>query len=352
MRLAWVCRYDTDSQIAMAPELPVCWSKLADQGHSVHMFGGFVSRQNPLLGTLLFYATLPWTAFKMRTWGAEAVFFAEALPLVALFFKLVLSVPAGKAYGDRFGLPPWLSLSLDRIELPHMSALLCRGETVASDALSRGAQASRVAIIRDCAEKVSLSSSEAKRKLEIPEEYMVFLYAGRLAHERKLDMLLQSWTYLVRAKKMHPLAHLYIVGVGPAEPELRKLVVDSDRVVFRGWVPEVLPYHAAADVVVAMRAPDLDGNGVMPGSLLRGMACGSIVIAADCSGSRELVIHGVNGFLFSSSITSISNCLLHAATAPDLKLTMGSAAACRVSKLTPKQLGYDYANLVAQMANL
>jgi glycosyltransferase involved in cell wall biosynthesis len=89
--------------------------------------------------------------------------------------------------------------------------------------------------------------------------------------------------------------HLYVVGDGPLREELTVLVADlgvGDRVTVTGFVEDVAPYYAAADVYVSAA-----GNEGLPTSHLEAMAAELRVVSTAISGVTELVEHGVNGYL-------------------------------------------------------
>ena len=100
-----------------------------------------------------------------------------------------------------------------------------------------------------------------------------------------------------------PDAHLLLAGGGRQEQTLRDLVADmglETRVTFAGRVQhdEVMALYQVADVVVFPRVPGRLTDMVTPIKPLEAMAQGTIVVASDVGGHRELVRHGETGFLY------------------------------------------------------
>jgi glycosyltransferase involved in cell wall biosynthesis len=105
---------------------------------------------------------------------------------------------------------------------------------------------------------------------------------------------------------------LLLVGGGPQEPELRRLVDErglQDRVVFAGRVPnaQVHRYYDLIDLLVYARHTMRLTELVTPLKPLEAMAQGRAFIASDVGGHRELIRHGETGFLFKAgSIPSLA----------------------------------------------
>ena len=112
--------------------------------------------------------------------------------------------------------------------------------------------------------------------------------------------MLKATTLLL---KRQPSVKLLLVGGGPEKDRLVALTEElnlQDRVVFTGRVPhgEVGRYYDLVDLFVyprlSMRLTDL----VTPMKPLEAMAKGSVVVASDVGGHRELIVDGQRGFLF------------------------------------------------------
>jgi glycosyltransferase involved in cell wall biosynthesis len=122
------------------------------------------------------------------------------------------------------------------------------------------------------------------------------LFAGRLIHEKRVDLLLNA---IAVAKKEIPTITCAIIGDGPERGLLEDLAVKlgvEENVSFTGFVDQdgLTAYMKASKVFVL---PSIrEGFGLV---IVEANACGLPVISIshDMSAARELVKDGVNGFL-------------------------------------------------------
>ncbi len=134
-----------------------------------------------------------------------------------------------------------------------------------------------------------LRSHRRKWKLE---HKRVLLYTGRVAGNKRIDLLIQA---LARLRDEYPDLHLLIVGDTKGAPAYRevaaKLRAQADQldltshVTFTGWVPAITPYYHLAEVYVT--GSQHEGFGV---PLLEAMAAGVPVIAS-ASGAMPWVLN-------------------------------------------------------------
>lgn len=124
----------------------------------------------------------------------------------------------------------------------------------------------------------------------------LILYAGRLARERGLDLLLSVCERLFATM---PQARLILSGEGDYAEVLRRRVeatpVLSGRVQFTGGLPEqeVAELYAACDVLVFPQAAEAFG-----GCVLEAQASGLPVVVSDDGGLPERIRDGVTGYVF------------------------------------------------------
>jgi glycosyltransferase involved in cell wall biosynthesis len=120
------------------------------------------------------------------------------------------------------------------------------------------------------------------------------VYVGSLVSNKSVDTLLEA--HRLASERGTDVACL-IVGTGPTEPQLRRMVSESrtNRVVFVGEKSpdRVASYVRLADVLVLPSRAE--GLGLV---LVQAMMLGVAVIASDISGPRELIEDGVTGLLF------------------------------------------------------
>ncbi|MCW2576096.1 MAG: hypothetical protein JWR66_2126 [Modestobacter sp.] len=127
----------------------------------------------------------------------------------------------------------------------------------------------------------------------------VVVCVSRLVPRKGQDTLVEGWSQVLAR---HPRARLLLVGGGPMEATLRRMIAArglEGSVVLAGGVPvEQLPAHYAAGDVFAMpcrtrrRGLDVEGLGMV---FLEAAACGRPVVAGTSGGAPETVREGVTG---------------------------------------------------------
>jgi glycosyltransferase involved in cell wall biosynthesis len=122
-----------------------------------------------------------------------------------------------------------------------------------------------------------------RRMLGLPP-VPVALYAGRLAPEKGVDLLLDGWA---AARRLGCLGFLCVVGDGPERAALERRARDHGilgAVRFAGATAEVGPWLRAADAFVLPSRQE--GLSV---ALLEAMACGLAVVATAVGGTVDAV---------------------------------------------------------------
>jgi glycosyltransferase involved in cell wall biosynthesis len=117
------------------------------------------------------------------------------------------------------------------------------------------------------------------------------IYAGRLAHVKGVDILLQAWARVV---VLYP-ARLTILGEGQEFESLRNLATDlkiAGCVDFIGDCDDIAPYLAKADVYIQPSR-----NEGLPNAVIEAMAAGLPIVASSVGGNKDLVIDGSTGLL-------------------------------------------------------
>jgi glycosyltransferase involved in cell wall biosynthesis len=159
--------------------------------------------------------------------------------------------------------------------------------------------------------------------LGIPEAAPLVLFAGRLAREKNLDLLLESF---LRVREAVPDAWLLLAGSGPAEAETRARVGElglGERVRFAGFVkPEEMPrVYAASDVFAFTSLTDTQGL-----VLTEAKAAGLPAVTVNAYGPAAVVKHQVDGILCSPSAVEIGAALGRVLTDPDLRARLSARA--------------------------
>ena len=154
---------------------------------------------------------------------------------------------------------------------------------------------------------------------------ILLIYAGRVAPEKNLDFLLQSFAGVSR---VIPNVYLLIVGGGQKEheEELKSIPNDlgiQDRIQFTGMIPyDKLPsYLAMCDVFVTSSVTE-----VHPLSVIEAMAAGLPIMGVDSPGVGDSVADGESGLLSTEDIASYTAKLTYLCLNRDLQKKMGAAA--------------------------
>jgi glycosyltransferase involved in cell wall biosynthesis len=121
----------------------------------------------------------------------------------------------------------------------------------------------------------------------------LFLFIGRLAHQKGIDLLLSAWAAL--SSQIRQESALLIVGNGPEKSNLvaqsKQLGIASSAKFF-GRRENVLDFYHAADIVVLPSRWEGLSN-----VMLEAMACGLPIICTEVGGAVEWIQSGKNGKL-------------------------------------------------------
>ncbi|MDF2722375.1 MAG: glycosyl transferase [Paenibacillus sp.] len=155
-----------------------------------------------------------------------------------------------------------------------------------------------------------------REKYGITERY-VLLYAGRLALEKDLDILLAAINRLPDALRSQ--AHWIIAGDGPLLGELRQQAPSN--VTFTGYMKgeSLAELYASADLFVFPSSTETFGNVV-----LEALASGIPAIGVASGGVQEIIRHGKTGLLCQPrDADSFSAAIAHMLDHPDLLAAWG-----------------------------
>lgn len=139
-----------------------------------------------------------------------------------------------------------------------------------------------------------LNRAAVRQRYGLAVDKTLFLYIGRIDHEKDLDVLIRALSQVERQD-----IQVAIGGKGSHLRELQRLTaelgLDDGRVRFLGFVPDndlptllnsadffAMPSHAELQSIATLEA----------------MACGLPVLAANARALPELVAHEQNGYLF------------------------------------------------------
>jgi glycosyltransferase involved in cell wall biosynthesis len=187
------------------------------------------------------------------------------------------------------------------INLSTEFANLCHGVIAPSESLAklikkRGVKVP-IAVVPTGIDVKSFASGQGARfrkKFKIPAKAFVIGHIGRLAPEKNLAYLAES---VALALKEIPNGRFLVVGGGPDEEKLRQTFdkhgVGSQLILAgKHTGPSLHDAYRAMDVFAFSSFSETQGMVIA-----EAMAAGLPVVALDASGVREVVDHGVNGYL-------------------------------------------------------
>ena len=167
---------------------------------------------------------------------------------------------------------------------------------------------------------------DAPRRLPDPAKDVRLLNVGRLSPEKGQDLLLQAVAALASE---YPGLKLTFAGNGPLEETLRRMAAGlgiSERVHFAGYVADMPALYAASDLVV--QSSHTEG---LPNVILEAAYLGAPMIATDVGGTREVIEHGVSGWLIEAgSVTTLVENVRRFLAQPATFLAMASRGRSRI----------------------
>lgn len=166
--------------------------------------------------------------------------------------------------------------------------------------------------------------SPAKRDLDwrqsqgIAPASPLITFVSRLVWEKDLQTVIETFN---RLSAQLPEARILIVGDGPARQHLQRMVSDA---LFTGHLrgEALARAYASSDAFFFPSVTETFGNVT-----LEAMSSGLPAVVGNATGSRDLVEHGVNGFVLRpKEPAGFADHLCRLATQPDLRRKMGHAS--------------------------
>lgn len=142
---------------------------------------------------------------------------------------------------------------------------------------------------------------------------------------------------------------LVLIGDGPEHPEaegLTRTLGISENVEFLGNVENVQEIVGRADLFLLPSEDESFGLAA-----LEAMSCGVPVVATNVGGLKELISHGVDGYLTEvGDPEALANCSLEILQNPELQEELGSNARAKVLKTyTPDKIVPQYEDLYKEI---
>lgn len=183
----------------------------------------------------------------------------------------------------------------------------------------------RLNLVHNGIELDAFLDNHDKVSIYVKDEDIVITCVAEL-HKRK------GQKYLIEAfKKLQvniPTLHLFLVGTGPDEKDLKKKYGNLNNLHFLGWRQDIPQILKASDLFVL---PSLrEAFGLV---LLEAMASGVIAVATDNGGTTDIIEDGKSGYLVPpGNSTQLMNVIRTILTNPDQKRDIEKAALERVKK--------------------
>jgi glycosyltransferase involved in cell wall biosynthesis len=137
----------------------------------------------------------------------------------------------------------------------------------------------------------------------IPQDSIVFLYAGKFYELKDLHLLIQTFMCLKGEQY-----RLLLIGQGEQEQELKRLAENDNRILFMPFRNQtVMPViYRIGDVFVLPSKSETWGLGVN-----EAMACSRAAIVSDaCGCASDLIVEGETGYVFKTNNgTDLLRCL-------------------------------------------
>lgn len=134
--------------------------------------------------------------------------------------------------------------------------------------------------------------SDLKQELGISPTDFVFIFVGRIGNDKGIYELITSFTEVQKIDE-----NIKLVLVGPYEKEFDPLSIEveneietNSNIISAGWVNDVRPYFAIANVFTF---PSYREG--FPNVVLQAGAMGKFSIVTDINGSNEIIENGLNG---------------------------------------------------------
>lgn len=154
----------------------------------------------------------------------------------------------------------------------------------------------------------------------IPESFLgkkTLLFIGRLGFEKAIDVTIKAFA---KCLEKEPDAKLIVIGQGPAEDELKKIVselgISGKSILFTGLVPnEQIIGSRILNKVAAFVTASLSENQAM--TVIEALCAGSPVICADVDNMTDLVSPEQGWYFKGGDIDDLAEKMVHVLSHPE-----------------------------------
>ena len=136
---------------------------------------------------------------------------------------------------------------------------------------------------------------QARKEMHIEKDYTTFLYVGRIAKEKSIEILLDAFK---KVKENNLKARLCIIGKGPQAEEIENIIKENkleDTILFLGSKENtIIPaYYQNADCFLSASTSETQGL-----TYIESLASSLIVLGRYDRVVMDLIEEGKNGYLF------------------------------------------------------
>lgn len=150
------------------------------------------------------------------------------------------------------------------------------------------------------------------------------LTVGRLTSQKSYPVAIQAMKLLKDAGCQ---ARWYVLGEGEERRVLERQIAEyglEEDFILVGAVENPFPYYRQADLYV--HATQYEGKSI---AIQEAQILGCAIIASDCTGNREQIIHGSDGLLCKLSPEAVKDAVLKLLADEPLREKLRQAAACK-----------------------
>lgn len=174
--------------------------------------------------------------------------------------------------------------------LRHSHRLFAVSEGVKQLLVKKGLPAENIAVIHNPVLIDVIRQKAQQKVMELPEKYIVFV--GRFNNIKNIPYLLKGFSLF---RKQHEDYRLVLVGDGPARKQIEFVIARlgiSDYVTMTGALQNPYPYILNSQMLALTSFSE-----GLPTVILEALALGKTVVSTPNYGAKELIDHGVTGFL-------------------------------------------------------
>ncbi|WP_298886567.1 alpha/beta hydrolase fold domain-containing protein [uncultured Serinicoccus sp.] len=232
----------------------------------------------------------------------------------------------------------WTYASLEALVCRRADLVLGVSSDLVERARRRGARGARLAVVPSsaavpatCAQREQ-AARELRAELGVPDGAGLVLTAGRLARQKRVDLLLDAYRRLRDDARFGSPPVLAVVGEGPLAGALREQAErGGGDVHFLGHRQDVPRLLAGADVVVS--SADWEGQPLV---LQEALAAGAPVVATDVGGTSDL-LGGAGVLVPPGSSAALADAVAGLLLDPGARADLARRARDRASRLPTRR---------------